>query len=86
MTLFLNAIMNLRHPEEARSAVSKDALLPRAALLVLPRRVQPLCDGDAEDAGEKAEELGAEPGVKAPGLARADAQEPDRRAAAKGEA
>jgi hypothetical protein len=25
MTFFLNAIINLRHPEEARSAVSKDA-------------------------------------------------------------
>jgi hypothetical protein len=25
MTVFLNAIINLRHPEEARSAVSKDA-------------------------------------------------------------
>jgi len=25
MTLFLNAIMDLRHPEEAQSAVSKDA-------------------------------------------------------------
>src|SRR6266851_5297381 len=53
---------------------------------VSARRVQPLRDGDAEDAGEKAQELGAEPGVKPPGLACADAQEPDRRAAAKGEA
>src|SRR6266478_7270887 len=52
----------------------------------LARRVQPLRDGDAEGAGEKAQPLGAEPGMKAPGLARANAQEADRGAAAKGEA
>src|SRR5713101_4844420 len=28
MTLFLNSITNLRHPEEARSAVSKDTITP----------------------------------------------------------
>src|SRR5216684_2481920 len=33
MTLFLNSITNLRHPEEARSAVSKDAWLLMRPLL-----------------------------------------------------
>src|SRR5439155_19975891 len=37
MTFFLNAIINLRHPEEARSAVSKDACSPMRCLLLAPR-------------------------------------------------
>src|SRR5229473_1660786 len=40
MTFFLNAITNLRHPEEARSAVSKDAkMLMRTVLQFCCRRI-----------------------------------------------
>jgi hypothetical protein len=46
MTYFVNAIINSRHPEEARSAVSKDAYV------VVQRLFPPLDDSFAvSDAG-----------------------------------
>jgi hypothetical protein len=48
MTIFLNAINGLRHPEEARNAVSKDAtkvLQPSRAIFSQPFRMTFIRDG-----------------------------------------